>query len=276
MPELPEAETIARELHGRIAGRTLRRIRVHREELVEPLTPTAFRRALKGRRVDTVIRRGKWITALLDDGHRWVTQLRMTGRFSWGPPSPLRADRHLSASFLVGASTDEGVVRFYDTRRFGRMWVLGSEAWAQLDARLGIEPLSDEFTCEALGQRLAGSRAPIRNVLLDQNRIAGIGNIYANEACYLAEVDPRRAAGSLDDSQILRLHAAILSVLREAIARRGTSFNDYRDLAGDEGEFQDRLNVYGRAGETCQRCGSEIARTALAGRSAFYCGSCQR
>ncbi|UCC71246.1 MAG: DNA-formamidopyrimidine glycosylase, partial [Gemmatimonadota bacterium] len=122
MPELPEAETIARGLDAAIAGRRIERIKIHRNEVVEPMTPAAFRRALRGRRVVSVGRRAKWIAALLDNGGRWVTQLRMTGRFTWAPLSPLRNEPHLSASFVI--EDDGGVIRFYDTRRFGRMWVL--------------------------------------------------------------------------------------------------------------------------------------------------------
>ena len=277
MPELPEAETIARGLHSHLAGHLIRRARVHRKEAVEPMTPTTFARSLSGRRVRRVRRRAKWIAAELDDGRRWVTQLRMTGRFTWGQVSPLRAQPHLSVSLLItGEGGDLGVVRFFDTRRFGRMSIVDRAAWKELDARLGIEPLSDEFTEAELRRRLAPSRAPLRNALLDQTRIAGIGNIYANEICYLAEIDPRRTAGTLTDSETSKLRDAIRNVLAEAVGRRGTSFSDYRDLLGSEGDFQNHLEVYGRAGDRCGRCGTEIARTVLAGRSAFFCPACQR
>lgn len=275
MPELPEAETIARGLHSFIAGRRIRRSRVHRAEVVEPMTAAEFTRALNGRRVESVGRRAKWITAMLDSGDRWVTQLRMTGRFSWAAASPLRAAPHLSVSLLLDGQNDEGVLRFYDVRRFGRMWILDPPAWKKLDARLGIEPLSPDFEPSALADRLAGSQAPLRNVLLDQTRIAGIGNVYANEACYIAGIDPARPAGGLDESEIGRLHGALKGVLSEAIARRGTSFSDYRDLLGGVGGFQSQLNVYGRAGASCRRCGAEIGRVVIAGRPAFFCPACQ-
>lgn len=274
MPELPEAETIARGLHAAIAGHRVERVRVHRAEVAEPMSATAFREALHGRRVETVGRRGKWIAATLDDGHRWTTQLRMTGRFTWDPPSPLRPAPHLSLSVLLDGP-DAGVVRFFDTRRFGRSWVLSPQAWSELDARLGVEPLSRRFTVETLGRLLAGSRAPVRNVLLDQRRIAGIGNIYASEACWTARVDPRRPAKALGAGAIERLHSAIRTVLKRAIASRGTSFSDYRDVLGGSGEFQNELAAYGREGEACYRCGGTIERAVLAGRSTFYCPGCQ-
>ena len=275
MPELPEVETIARGLQATIAGGQLRRIRVHREELVRPARPAAFSKALAGRHIVKVNRRAKWIVAQLDDGCSWVTQLRMTGRFTWGPTSSLRSARHLSASFLVNGSSCAGVLRFFDVRRFARMWVLDPEDWSLLDGRLGIEPLSARFTPGALASLLAHSQAPIRNVLLDQRRVAGVGNIYANEACYLAELDPRRPAGGLTPTEVNELHSAIRKILRAAIRRRGTSLSDYRDVLGGSGEFQNKLQVYGRDSEKCRRCGGTIERTVMAGRSAFFCSGCQ-
>jgi formamidopyrimidine-DNA glycosylase len=275
LPELPEAETIARGLNAAIAGRRIERIKVHRDEVVGPMRPATFRRRLRGRRLEHVGRRAKWIAALLDDGSRWVTQLRMTGRFTWGPPAPLRAEPHLSASFAVGDGDARGVLRFYDTRRFGRMWVLNEREWAKIDARLGVEPLSETFTPKLLAGLLGSSRAPIRNWLLDQTRVAGLGNIYAVEACHRARIDPRRPAGSLERGEVRHLTNAIRSVLGEAVDRRGTTLSDYRDVLGARGSFQNVLRVYDREGERCRRCGGLIERVVLAGRSAFLCPSCQ-
>jgi formamidopyrimidine-DNA glycosylase len=275
MPELPEAETIARGLHAALASHRVQQVRIHRREVVEPMSTVAFRRALTGRLILSVGRRAKWIVATLDDGCRWVTQLRMTGRFTWAPAGRLRVEPHLSVSLLIASAPGQGVLRFYDVRRFARMWALTPAEWSKLDERLGIEPLSPAFTPKSLSNALGRSRAPIRNVLLDQARIAGIGNIYASEACHTAQIDPRREAGSLARSQIRRLHAAIQTVLEEAVGRSGTSFSDYRDVLGGTGGFQDVLAVYGREGEECRRCGGEIERVVLAGRSAFFCARCQ-
>jgi len=276
MPELPEAETIARGLDAAVGGLVVEQVRVHRREVVEPMTAPGFRRALQGRRIERVRRRAKWLTAELDNGHRWVTQLRMTGRFTWSPPSALRAAPHLSLSVILTSPEQDGLLRFFDTRRFARTWVLDADAWCEIDARLGIEPLSRRFSSARLSAVLERSRAPIRNLLLDQRKIAGIGNIYASEACHVAGIDPRRPARSLDAPEVERLHSAIRSVLRRAIARRGTTLSDYRDILGGSGSFQNRLDVYGRNGEPCHRCGCDIARVVLAGRSAFYCPACQR
>jgi formamidopyrimidine-DNA glycosylase len=275
VPELPEVETIARGLQTVLAGSRFQRVRVHREEVVRPAQPAAFRKALTGRRVESVGRRAKWIVAQLDNSRRWVTQLRMTGRFTWGPTSPLRLAPHLSVSFLINGANDTGVLRFFDVRRFARMWVLDPEDWSRVDSQLGIEPLSARFSADTLASLLARSRAPIRNVLLDQRRVAGVGNIYANEACYLAELDPRRPAGDLKPGEVSALHTAIRKVLRAAVTRRGTSMSDYRDILGGRGEFQNKLEVYGRDGKSCGRCRGTIERTVMAGRSAFFCPACQ-
>jgi formamidopyrimidine-DNA glycosylase len=275
MPELPEAETIARGLDAATAGGRIERVRIHRTEVIEPMSPATFRRAMTGRRILRVARRAKWIHATLDDGGHWVTQLRMTGQFTWSPPGPLRAEPHLSVSLLIQRGDKTGALRFYDTRRFGRMWVLEPDEFAALDARLGVEPLSDEFTPRLFAELLTNSRAPVRNWLLDQSRVAGVGNIYAVEACHIARIDPRRPARSLDRNDVRRLHRAIRKVLSEAVERRGTTFSDYRDLLGDSGDFQNVLKVYGQEGEPCPRCAGEIERVLLAGRSAFFCPDCQ-
>ncbi len=273
MPELPEVETIARGLDAAVRGGRVQRIRVHRDEVVLPFKPAYFRAALTGRSIERVGRRAKWLVAQLDDGSRWLTQLRMTGRFTWGPSSQLRSAPHLSVSFLI--ESPAGVLRFFDVRRFGRMWVVDPEGWSRVDDKLGIEPLSEGFTPDALAARLARSRAPIRNVLLDQRRLAGVGNIYANEACYRARLDPRRPAGSLTFKEVRSLHAAIRKVLSAAIERRGTTFSDYRDILGGPGGFQNKLDVYGRDEQPCRRCQGTVERAVMAGRSAFFCADCQ-
>ena len=198
----------------------------------------------------------------------------MTGRFTWEPPGRLRTAPHLSTSLLVEGTDSSGIVRFFDVRRFARMWIVDPAEWLAIDSRLGIEPLSDDFTPDALGDLLTRSRAPIRNALLDQHRVAGIGNIYASEACFLAALDPRRAARTLAAGEIERLHKAIRQVLERAIAQQGTSFSDYKDVTGAVGNYQNELAVYGRAGEACVRCEGKIARVVMAGRSAFYCPVC--
>lgn len=274
MPELPEAETIARGLHSAIAGSRVEEVRVHRREVAEP-SPAAFRRAMLRRRIESVGRRGKWIVAPLSSGSRWVTQLRMTGRFTWRDPSPLRPEPHLSLSLQIDGPNGTGVLRFYDVRRFGRTRILSPAGWSELDGRLGVEPLSRGFTSAVLAELLSRSRAPVKNVLLDQGRVAGIGNIYASEACWVARVDPRRPAFTLEREEVGRLHSAVRRVLRRAIRSRGTSFSDYRDVLGERGDFQNELAVYGFEGNPCPRCGRDIQRTVLAGRSTFYCERCQ-
>lgn len=276
MPELPEAESIARALDAKLAGATVTGVCVHRSEVVEPMRASVFGQRLRGRTVESVGRRGKWITAELDDGSRWVTQLRMTGRFAWAPPGHLSSKPHLSLSLRVAGPNASGIVRFFDVRRFARTRIVTPEEWADIDSSLGVEPLSESFTVEGLAELFQGTRAPVRNALLDQARIAGIGNIYANEACYYAGIHPGRPGGDLSEGELKRLHAAVRDVLDRAIRSQGTTFRDYRGIAGDQGSFQNELAVYGRAGERCPRCEAEIERSVMAGRSAFYCPGCQR
>ena len=201
--------------------------------------------------------------------------MRMTGRFAWAPPGRLTSAPHLSLSIRIAGPKASGIVRFFDVRRFARTRIVTAEEWADLDASLGVEPLSHRFTVQRLADLFQGTRAPVRNALLDQGRIAGIGNIYANEACFYAGIHPGRRAGDLSDGELKRLHDAVRDVLDRAIRSQGTTFRDYRGIAGDRGSFQNELAVYGRAGEPCPRCGAAIERLVMAGRSAFCCSGCQ-
>ncbi len=275
MPELPEVETIRRHLAPALEGRTILRARILKDDIALDLpSGRALARRLAGRRIDSVGRRGKYLLLELDDGRVLQVQLRMSGRFAIGAPRPHPEHfTHLAARFEL----DDGQVLFYDdVRRLGGFRLLSAKRWRELETRLGPEPLSDSFTAAVLGGRLAGRRAPIKNALLDQSRIAGIGNIYASEALYRARIDPRRPSRSLRTAEIRRLHRAIRRVLRESIERAGTTLRDYRTANGGSGEFQSALRAYGREGEPCPRCGATIRRLVQAGRSTFLCPACQR
>lgn len=272
MPELPEAETIARRLRQCAAGRTIRRVRVVRPDVVAG-DGAAFRRALDGRRILEIARRGKNVILGLD-GHRVLAiNLGMTGRLLFLPGAP-RAAGPAHAAVIFHLEPD-GVLVYDDARRFGRLEVLDPAGWAARCARLGPEPLDPAFTPRVLGAILKGSRAPIRSLLLDQRRIAGIGNIYANEALFAAGIHPARPAASLAPNEVRRLHGAIRRILARAIEARGSTIRDYRDADGSAGGFAPRLRVYGREGSACPRCAGTIERLMLAGRSAFLCPRCQ-
>ncbi len=274
MPELPEVETIRRDLAPALAGRTITRLRVrHADILMGPRRPAEFRRRVEGRWIAAVERRGKWLLFRLPDGVL-VAQLRMTGRFCLGPgPRPPIPDfRHVAAEIDL----DDGRTLFYDdVRRLGGFLWLTPEGWRREEARFGPEPLEPGFRAAALGEALSRGTAPVKNALLDQSRIAGVGNIYASEALHGARIDPRRPCRSLGEDEVRRLHRALRSVLRHALESAGTTFRDYRAVNGRSGRFQDSLRVYGREGEPCRRCGAEVRRIVQAGRSTFFCPGCQ-
>lgn len=269
MPELPEAETIVRGLRPRLTGRTVTGLDVVRPDILRE-EARAFRRGLIGRTVSTVERRAKNVVFPLVGGGVLAVNLGMTGRLLLDPPSS--AARHPAVRFAL----DDGhTLVFDDVRRFGTVECLDAEAWRARSDAMGPEPLDPGFRAEELRRRLAESRAPVRSWLLDQRKIAGVGNIYANEALYLAGIDPRRPARDVTSAEAGRLHGAIREVLEQAIRAGGTTLRDYRTADGDEGRYGNALRVYGRAGEPCARCGTGIVRIVFANRSAFLCPRCQ-
>lgn len=274
MPELPEVETIRRDLAGALAGRIVREVTIHQADIVMDGTPVgAFARRLRGRRILALERRAKYLVFRLEGPLVLQVQLRMTGRFALGRILPDPEEfTHVAAEFLL----DDGRTLFYDdVRRLGGFRLLDPEAWAELEDSLGPEPLEAGFTTGDLARALEGSRAPVKNRLLDQSRIAGLGNIYAVEALHRAAVDPRRAAGDLAPAEVERLYHGIRTTLAEALEHAGTTFRDYRAVNGRSGAFQERLRVYARSGEPCPRCGDAVERIVLAGRSTFFCPGCQ-
>jgi formamidopyrimidine-DNA glycosylase len=273
MPELPEAQTIVGDLRRHVMGRLLAGADVaHPDVLVGPLDPRGLDAAVRGNRIEAVERRGKNVVLRLSTGARLLINLGMTGRLvSSGAPAAAGLG-HVAVAFRF---QDGGALLFDDARRFGRVALLSPEAWRRRTAELGLEPLDEGFTVDALRALVRATRSPVRNLLLDQRRIAGIGNIYANEALYRACIRPRRRARTLTRRETALLRDAIVAVLRDAIRARGTTLRDYRDGNGEAGGFEPLLEVYGREGEPCPRCGTPIRRVVLTNRSAFYCPSCQ-
>ncbi len=263
MPELPEVETLVRRLRPIVGTRI-----VEVEVLDDRLEVTAD--VLVGASVRDVKRRAKYIVIGLDGRGDLVVHLRMSGR--------LRLDRsedEIPYTRMILRLDSGGSVYFVNPRRLGTV----VHCPRGFDAPLGVEPISSEFTAELLAGFASGSRAPIKQLLLDQRKIAGIGNIYAAEALWRARIDPRRPARSLRQPEISALHAGITSVLFDAIEQLGTtigsSVSDYRRSAEEGGSFQNRLAVYGRENEPCVRCGTSIERVVLAGRSTCFCPACQ-
>jgi formamidopyrimidine-DNA glycosylase len=294
MPELPEVETIRRQLEPAIRGRTIRSVEVRDPRWTRPVAPAEVEQALSGRKIDAVDRRGKYLLLRLSGDRALAMHLRMTGNLLLQEPgSDLAADlegaratggprlyesgpalRHLRATIEL----DDGTrVLFTDPRRFGQAVVLDGEGVEEyLAARVGLEPLSGSLTAEEVCRLAAGRRVPLKSFLLDQKGIAGIGNIYADEALHRAALHPLSPAGSMKLEHCARLRDAIVATLEAGLRNGGASIDDYRDARGERGAMQEELLVHTREGEPCPRCGAEIQRIVVAGRSTYFCPSCQR
>lgn len=273
MPELPEAETIVRGLRRTVVGRRIRRTDViHADVLRQPKRVVSA--TLRDRTLVGVGRRGKNVLLRLDDDGVVAVNLGMTGGLLPFPTAP-RGSRRPTHPAVIFRFHDGGVLFFDDTRRFGTVEALSADAWRERSDRMGPEPLDPGYSAARLHQDLGRSRSPVRSWLLDQRRIAGVGNIYAAEALYLAGVHPLRPANRVNRTEARRLHGALREVLENAIRSGGTTIRDYRNAEGGEGEYARRLYVYGRDGEACPRCGDAVERVVFSNRSAFYCPSCQ-
>jgi formamidopyrimidine-DNA glycosylase len=278
VPELPEVETIRRQLAERLQGRTIARAEVDDALLVSPEDPLAFSAQLEGRRIESIGRRGKYLLVELDSGDTLAMHLRMTGRLHWRPAAPGADDdgeRFQRARFDLD---DGSTVTFGDMRRFGRAWIVPAtldDREGYWSARVGIEPLSPRFTGRGLARLLERRRGPIKAVLLNQALVAGLGNMYVDEALFQARIHPLRPAGTLDAGEIRRLHRAIRERLSAAVEAGGASIDSYRDSLGERGSMQDLLRVHLREGEPCPRCGTTIRKTRVAQRGTYWCPHCQ-
>jgi formamidopyrimidine-DNA glycosylase len=280
MPELPEVETIARELAPRVVGRTITAFRTDWPRAIRHPSPEAFAAGIIGREILDVARRAKWLVLTLADDAALVIQVKMTGQLSVVAPE-VDADRHVHHTFTL---SDGMELRIRDTRKFGRLGlyrrdeagrVLGADDAAELFAGHGPEPLDPAFTLRAFRGLIRRRKGRLKPLLLDQAFVAGIGNIYADEALWRARLHPLRSAASLRPPDERRLYEAIRSILTEAISRRGSSVDDYTSLEGD-GDMQGYLQVYQRTGEPCPRCGRPTRRIVLGARGTHFCSWCQR
>lgn len=273
MPELPEAETLVRGLRPLISGATIAGVDVHHADVLR-VDPAAFSDRVVGRRITGVGRRAKNVLVHLDDGEL-VVNLGMTG---WLAPFGFDARERSRPTHpaLTFAMVGGAHLVFDDVRRFGCVEALDADTWQARSDQIGPEPLEADFTVDVLSASLARSRTPIRNWLLDQRRIAGVGNIYACEACFLARVHPQRAASTLTRREAQDLRDGIVQVLSTAVNAGGTTIRNYRNVHGESGAYVDRLVVYGREAQPCVACGIAIERIVLSNRSAFFCPSCQR
>jgi formamidopyrimidine-DNA glycosylase len=273
VPELPEVETVRRRLAPLLEGRTFAGVEIADPRLTRPLDPAEVAAELTGERVALVDRRGKYLIVRFDSGRALLVHLRMTGSFLHSPERSLPADPHRRAVVTLDDGSD---VAYRDVRRFGTWLLLDPEEVDRyVDARVGREPLEEAYRVKHLAERLEGRRAPVKAALLDQRTVAGVGNIYADEALWRARIHPLRPAESLEPDEVKALHKAVRQALQAGIRRQGSTLRDYRLPDGGEGGAQHEFKVYGRTGDPCERCGTPIDKIRVAGRGTWYCPSCQ-
>lgn len=287
MPELPEVETVVRQLEPEVEGHRIERLEVLDARWSRPVPPERLGDEVASATIERLDRRGKYILMGLDGERTLVMHLRMTGNLVLREgdevidPSEGRRlyegersteERHLRARFVL----DDGrELWFTDPRRFGEAFLIADEKLDERFAKLGVEPFSPEFTAMALGEMAAGRTAPLKSFLLDQSKVAGVGNIYADEALFRAELHPLSPAGSMRPEHLEALRDAVVAALEAGIEAGGSSIDDYRDARGEKGSMQDEFLVHTREGEDCHRCGGTIVRIVVGGRSTYFCPSCQ-
>jgi formamidopyrimidine-DNA glycosylase len=276
VPELPEVETIRGQLAPQLSGRRIEALEVLDPRWCDPAPPGAVADAVRGRTIEAVRRRGKYLVLALEDEVALVMHLRMTGTLLLVPEAEdLPGRPHLRVRLRLDGGGQR--LLFCDPRRFGTgIVLLGDDALERYFAqRLGVEPLGPDFTAEALRALAAGRRAPVKAFLLTQERIAGVGNIYADEALFRARIHPLRAVGTLRRPQLAALRDAVVESLEAGIDARGATIDDFRHADGARGSFQDRFLVHRREGEPCPRCGTPIRKLRAAGRGTYVCERCQ-
>ena len=269
MPELPEVEIIVRGLRGALIGRTISGVRVDWPRSLATHSVDGLRTELVGQRIEGLRRRAKYLIVDLSGGGTLLIHLRMTGQLSVVP-----ADRPSGPYDRVTFDLDNGQqLRFSDRRKLGRLYLVPNADWVV--GMLGPEPLSEAFTPAALRERLAGRSRQLKPLLLDQTFIAGVGNIYANEALWLAGLSPWRRSDTLTEAEVKRLYQGITEALKRGLAHGGTTIDAYRQADGSIGSYQEAFLVHGRADQPCPRCGTPIRRAVIGQRSAYYCPNCQ-
>lgn len=289
MPELPEVETIRRQLDPELEGMRIEELELLDERWAEGMSAGRLSAAVAERQIEALDRRGKYLLLRLDGEETLVMHLRMTGNLLLAAGTgedtehllpgdarlyrPADEERHLRARFRL---EDGRELWFTDPRRFGRGFLAGPEELeSYFAARLGVEPLSDEFTAEYLAKVSEGRGAPLKSFLLDQSRLAGVGNIYADEALYRARLHPLSPAGSMRAVHHVALRDAVVAALEAGLDNGGASIDDYRDSRGERGSMQDEFLVHRREGQPCPSCEEPITRIVVGGRSTYFCRHCQ-
>lgn len=270
MPELPEVETTVRDLRPHMIGRTFTGVEAVVPRMVRTPSPEAFAAGIAGRVIRAVDRRGKFIVTRLDQGDL-VAHLMMGGSFRWAAPGESDPVRFTCFRFHLD---DRSELWLVNPRTLGGVWLVDDASLVV--GHLGPEPLDDGFTLDVLKRQLAGRTAPIKPLLLSQEVVAGVGNIYADESLFLAGIRPERPADELTEDELARLHAAIREALDKGVRLRGTSFDDYLNPDGSKGAHQDQTNVFRREGKPCHQCGTTVQKKTFRGRGTHFCPHCQR
>ena len=274
MPELPEVETMVQGIAPRLEGCRIARVQLRKTDVLRQVTKPRLTKTLTGNTIEQVYRRAKHAVFRLSSGHRMIIQPRMTGSFLIHEKPLTRAE--LKYAVLLCTLSDGRIFVYRDVRRLGTIWLLDEEGWLAYTARIGPEPLEEAFTPFVFADRLKGTRTAVKKAIMDQRRVAGVGNIYANEALFDARLDPSKPTHKLTFEEFARLHAAIVDVLRRALASSGTTLRDYRTGTGERGRFQFELQVYGRGGKECVNCGKKLNAThRIDLRQTVFCRSCQ-
>jgi len=274
MPELPEVETIKRDLEEKIKEKRVKKVIVKDGKCIKIPAPAEFIKRTEGKVFREIQRRGKFLIIELDSLDALIIHLKLTGQLIYFP----KEGEELNYTRLMFIFYDHTQLNFADMRRFGSIWLIPQHKFSLIPslANLGPEPLEDEFTLEKFKELVKGARGKIKSLLMDQSFIAGIGNVYSQEALFLAGIHPERKSSKLFDEEIRSLYNNLRKILQEAIYHRGSSVNNYVDLAGKKGNYEPHLNIYGREGQSCPRCGANIRRITISGRGTYFCPKCQK
>ena len=274
MPELPEVETVRRTLQPKLAGLQITAVEILMPKIIKTPDPDQFQEIISNKKIIKINRRGKYLLFSLSDKYILMVHLRMTGRLTYSEKdAPVPKHTHVIFTLSDGCQ-----LRFCDTRQFGRLWLIPATSLENLAGfkDLGVEPLGEQFTRDFLKKELRRRHARIKPLLLDQTFIAGLGNIYTDEALHRAKINPERLSTTLTPREIAHLYRAIREVLQEGIDNRGTTVRDFIDGNGRAGSYQEMLRVYSREGEPCTYCKRAIVRKKVGGRSSYYCPHCQK
>ena len=274
MPELPEVETIKRELLEKVKGKRVSGVRVEKEKSVKLVSPGEFEKILVGKVFSDIQRRGKYLIIYLDSESTLIVHLRVTGRLLFSKDGQ-KIPKYTKIIFTF----DDGSQLFFsDMRGFGTAYLVAGTDFGLIPglAQIGPEPLESNFSPEVLANLLRKKRGKIKPILMDQSFIAGVGNIYAQETLFRAGIHPERDVSTLSKEEIKAIYESLTTILRQAIAHRGTSTDTYVDLNGKKGSFEAQLQVYGKEDQTCMKCGNPIRKKKIAGRGTCFCPKCQK